>query len=158
MKLMLIGLLLATSSVFASKAKFCLQGDLVVAATGDSVSSISCEVEQTLRWEDFTALFICSFGENGEDEIYSYATRLGSNMAGTAWTDYSLSSYYDLGRFLQRGLGIENLKRAQDIRVMYSERNLWIKDESIIVETDNQIYKLLLNAYLGKCSTLTSAQ
>ena len=153
----MLGLLFASSSIFASKAEFCLQGHLVEARTGRGVSSMSCEIEQTLRWEDHSALFFCSFGKNGEDDIYTDAAGLGSNMGGTAWTDYSLSSRYDLGRFLQKGLGIENLKRSQQIRIMYSGNKLWNKDKSILVETGEKIYKLLLHTNLGKCPTFIPA-
>lgn len=146
-------LLFISSTAFASKANFCLEAYLVEARNGDGVASMSCDIEQSLKWEDSSALFMCSFGKNGREEIFIDSVWIGSDLAHTGWTDYSMNEADELGAFLQRGLGLKDVKKSQTIRIIYSGNELWSRDENIIIETKERIYKLLLKTNIGECAT-----
>lgn len=66
------------------------------------------------------------------------------------WTIYDLKNS-ESGQFLAKGLNLSEIKKSQDIKIMYT-RKVWVNDEFVVVDTKDGIFKLYLDAYLGKCN------
>lgn len=143
-------LCIPTFALATNTAEYCLEGTLVDTKNNTQKSSMKCEVAQKLTWEDYSVLFQCNFDGNN-DSIFTSASGLGSDFGASAWTIYDLKNS-ESGQFLAKGLNLSKVKKAQDIKIMYTNK-VWSKDEFVIVEDSSGIYKLNLKAYLGKCQT-----
>ena len=142
-------LALPSLSLATNVANYCLEGKLVNTKTNIEKSSMKCQVAQKLTWEDYSVLFECDF-DGTTDSIFSSATGIGSDLGTTGWTIYDLKKS-ESGQFLAKGLKLSEIKKSQDIKIMYNSK-VWANDDFVVIETKDGIFKLNLNAYLGKCN------
>lgn len=117
----LITLLLLTSTAFASTAKFEMDFSIKSLSSDGVLADFSCQVTQTLTWENSSNFFKCSDDMGNTVSVMNVAVTLGYDYdRRQAYTIYETVGKRGLVSSLFEKLGIEQkLVRGAGVKIFY---------------------------------------